>query len=84
MAASLDDVLPLADRDLAGHHLAGHHLADIDHRISSAFSDLGLARGRFADSPSGESITACVAAEAAVNDLLDLRFGLTSAHDRLS
>ena len=66
MTASLDDVLPLSD------------LADVDRRISAAFSELGLARRRFADSPSGESLTACVAAEAAVDELLDLRFALTS------
>jgi hypothetical protein len=66
MTASLDDVLPLSD------------LADVDRRISAAFSELGVARSRFADSPSGESLTACVAAEAALDELLDRRLALTS------
>ena len=66
MAASLDDVLPLSD------------LAHVDRRISAAFSELSRARSRFAHTPSGESLTAVVAAEAAVDELLDLRLTLTS------
>lgn len=80
MTASLDNLLP---GDLPGAGLpAGHiphdvDIPDVDRRISSAFGDLGLARSRFADSPSGESVTACLAAEATVNELLELRLRLT-------
>jgi hypothetical protein len=80
MAASLDNVLP---GDLpgtaahAGPELNGAGLPDVDRRISSAFSDLGQARSRFADSPSGETVSACLAAEAMVNELLELRLRLT-------
>lgn len=70
MTASLDDVLPLSD------------LAEVDRRISAAFSELGLTRSRFADAPSGESLSACVAAEAALDQLLDLRLALTSGRGR--
>jgi hypothetical protein len=81
MTASLDNVLP---GDLPGTGLlAGHNLPDVDRRISSAFSDLGLARSRFADSPSGESVTACLAAEAMVNELLELRLRLSRKAARI-
>lgn len=67
MTASLDHPPPLAGADLS----------DVDRRISAAYGDLGRARSRFADEPSGESIQACVAAEDAVNGLLELRLSLT-------
>ena len=80
MTASLDNVLP---GDLPGTGVPdGHHLPDVDRRISSAFSDLGVARGRFADSPSGETVSACLAAEATVNELLELRLRLTGGAER--
>jgi hypothetical protein len=53
------------------------HVAELDRRITAAFSDLTIARTRFAASPSGEVLTACELAESTVNDLLDLRFALT-------
>jgi hypothetical protein len=53
-------------------------LSDVDRRITLAFGDLALARSRFADSPSGESITACVRAETTMNELLELRLSLTA------
>lgn len=86
MTASLDNVLP-GDLPGAGPH-AGHNLRDadipeVDRRISCAFSDLGLARSRFADSPSGESVSACLNAEATVNELLELRLRLTRQAARI-
>lgn len=48
-------------------------LADIDRWIAAAWSDLGVHRARFADSPSGEGADLCEVAEARLNDLLHLR-----------
>jgi hypothetical protein len=56
----------------------GGSVSDVDHRITVAFGDLSRARTRFADAPSGESITACVDAETAMNELLELRLSLTA------
>ena len=58
-------------------------LPDVDRRIAVAFGDLGRIRSRFADSPSGEGVTACVAAEQAMNELLDLRLALTAGANPL-
>ncbi|WP_448628425.1 hypothetical protein [Geodermatophilus sp. URMC 64] len=52
-------------------------VADIDRRILAAFTDLNVARARFYLTPCGEIVTACEAAESAVNELLELRFSLT-------
>lgn len=59
-------------------------LPDVDRRIALAYTDLGLARSRFAEAPSGEGVTACETAEAAVNELLELRLALTLGEARLS
>jgi hypothetical protein len=53
-------------------------LAEIDRRIVAAFTELNVARARFYLSPCGEIVTACEQAEAAVNELLELRYALTS------
>ena len=52
-------------------------LTDLDSRISTAYSDLTVARTRFAQYPSGEAVTACERALSAVDELLELRFALT-------
>jgi hypothetical protein len=52
-------------------------LAEIDRRIVAAYTELNVARARFYLSPCGEIITACEQAEAAVNELLELRYALT-------
>jgi hypothetical protein len=49
-------------------------VSEIDRRIVEAHRDLGAARSRFAQLPSGAAITACQAAEARLNELLDVRF----------
>jgi hypothetical protein len=61
---------------------SGPELYDVDRRITLAFGDLARARSRFAVSPSGASITACVSAEAAMNELLELRLSLSAAAAR--
>jgi hypothetical protein len=52
-------------------------VTELDRRIAAAFTDLTIARTRFASFPSGEVLTACEAAETSLNELLDLRFALT-------
>ena len=52
-------------------------LAEIDRRIVAAYTELNVARARFYLSPCGEIVTACEQAEAAVNELLELRYALT-------
>jgi hypothetical protein len=52
-------------------------LTDLDRRIAAAYRELGVARQRFGDAPSGEGLTVCEAAEETVNDLLDQRCLLT-------
>jgi hypothetical protein len=52
-------------------------VADIDRRIVAAYTDLNVARARFYLTPCGEIVTACEAAESAVNELLELRYSLT-------
>ena len=52
-------------------------LTDLDDRITSAWSDLTIARARFAQYPSGEAVTACETALTALDELLDRRFSLT-------
>jgi hypothetical protein len=54
-------------------------LAEIDRRIVAAYTELNVARARFYLSPCGEIVTACEQAEAAVNELLELRYALTRA-----
>jgi hypothetical protein len=52
-------------------------LADLDARITAAYSDLTIARARFAQYPSGEAVTACETALAKLDELLDRRFATT-------
>ena len=52
-------------------------MAELDRRITAAFTALIIERTRFAASPSGEVLTACEDAETSVNELLDLRYALT-------
>jgi hypothetical protein len=54
-------------------------VAELDRRITAAYTDLNVARARFYLDPSGEVVTACEEAEAAVNELLDRRFALLPA-----
>ena len=49
-------------------------LATLDQWIAAAYSDLGVYRARFDDSPSGEAARSCEAAEARLNELLQQRF----------
>ena len=49
-------------------------LAELDRRITAAWTQLTVARARFERSPSGEVVSACERAESAVNELLDRRF----------
>jgi hypothetical protein len=51
-------------------------LTDLDRRITAAHRHLGVARARFSAAPSGEGLTVCEAAEAALDDLLDQRLQL--------
>ncbi|RBY77216.1 hypothetical protein DQ238_15065 [Geodermatophilus sp. TF02-6] len=53
-------------------------LSEVDRRILAAHRDLGVARASFARSPSGAAITACQAAEARLDELLDARLDLMS------
>ena len=53
---------------------AVHPVSDLDRRIVEAHQELGAARSVFARSPSGAAITACQAAEARLDALLDARF----------
>jgi hypothetical protein len=53
--------------------------SEIDRRIAEAHRDLGAARSAFAQSPSGAAIAACQAAEARLNELLDVRFDRMTA-----
>jgi len=48
-------------------------VAQLDQSIGVAYTDLGNARARFAADPSGQAVTECEAAEAKLNELLDLR-----------
>ena len=54
-------------------------VSEIDRRIVEAHHDLGAARSVFAQFPSGAAITACQAAEARLNELLDVRFDRMTA-----
>ena len=54
-------------------------VSEIDRRILEAHRALGAARSVFAQFPSGVAITACQAAEARLNELLDVRFAQTTA-----
>ncbi|MGY1602187.1 hypothetical protein [Geodermatophilus sp. SYSU D00815] len=54
------------------------HVADLDRRIVAAYTELNVARARFYLDPCGEVVTACEAAEATVNELLEQRFALTT------
>jgi hypothetical protein len=56
---------------------AEHPLATLDQWIAAAYSDLGVYRARFDDSPSGEAARCCEAAEARLNELLQQRFAVT-------
>jgi hypothetical protein len=56
-------------------------LADLDRRITAAYTELNVARARFYLSPCGEVVTACELAETTVNDLLEQRFALTHSAD---
>ncbi len=75
MTAPVDLPVPATPASAPGSAPAA--VADVDRRITLVFRELGLARHRFADLPSGESATACVTAEEELNALLDLRFTLT-------
>lgn len=84
MTAPLDTSVPgELPRDATLPPLTGgalpSRLPDVDRHIRLAFGDLALARTRFADAPSGESITACLDAETAMNELLELRLRLTAS-----
>ena len=57
-------------------------VSEIDRGIVEAHRDLGAARSTFAWSPSGAAITACQAAEARLDDLLDARFDRMTASRR--
>jgi hypothetical protein len=57
-------------------------VTDIDRHITAAFQALATARTSFAASPSGDGLTACLAAEEKVNELLDLRLSLRTALPR--
>ncbi len=54
-------------------------VSEIDRGIVEAHRDLGAARSAFAQFPSGAAITACQAAEARLNELLDVRFDRMTA-----
>ncbi len=86
MTASVDTPRPADDPPgkvpVAGETSADD-LTDVDRRIALAYTDLGQARSSFADAPSGAGATACVTAEDAVNELLDLRLALTLGGTRL-
>ena len=58
-------------------------VSEIDRRILEAHRALGAARSVFAQFPSGAAITACQAAEARLNELLDVRLAHTTASRRL-
>ncbi|SHN55393.1 hypothetical protein SAMN05660350_00574 [Geodermatophilus obscurus] len=57
-------------------------VSEIDRGIVEAHRDLGAARSTFAQFPSSAAITACQAAEARLDELLDLRFDRTTASSR--
>jgi hypothetical protein len=59
-------------------------VSEIDRRIVEAHRDLGAARTTFARSPSGAAMSACQAAEARLNALLDARLDRTASTRRLS
>ena len=88
MTASVDTPRPADPPGAGGLPLAGcpaaGDVSDVDRRIAVAWSALGTARTRFADAPSGDGVTACVTAEATVNELLDLRLALTVGGARLA
>ena len=52
-------------------------VADLDRRIAAAYRELGVARARFSEAPSGAVVTACETAETLLNGLLERRFALT-------
>ena len=58
-------------------------VSEIDRRIVEAHHDLGAARSAFAQAPSGAAMTACQAAEARLNELLDVRLDRMTASRRL-
>jgi hypothetical protein len=53
-------------------------VSEIDRLIAEAHRDLGAARSAFARSPSGAAATACQAAEARLDELLDVRLERTT------
>ncbi|WP_448608907.1 hypothetical protein [Geodermatophilus sp. URMC 60] len=56
-------------------------VSEIDRLIVEAHDALGAARSVFARSPSGAAISACQAAEARLDELLDVRFDrMTASH----
>ena len=57
-------------------------LTDLDRRITAAHRHLGVSRARFSDAPSGEGVTVCEAAEAALDELLDQRLLLAQNRAR--
>ena len=57
-------------------------VSEIDRRIAEAHRDLGAVRSAFTQSPSGAAITACQAAEARLDELLDVRFDCMTAARR--
>ena len=52
---------------------------ELDRRIVEAHRDLAAVRSAFAQSPSGTAMTACQAAEARLNERLDVRFDRMTA-----
>jgi hypothetical protein len=57
-------------------------VSEIDRLITEAHRDLGAARAAFARSPSGAAATACQAAEARLDELLDARLARTTTSPR--
>jgi hypothetical protein len=57
-------------------------VSEIDRLITEAHRDLGAARSVFARSPSAAAASACQAAEARLDELLDARLERTTATRR--
>jgi hypothetical protein len=53
-------------------------IADLDRRIAAAHRDLDVTRQRFRTTTPGSGAAVCAAAEAAIDELLELRFALTA------
>jgi hypothetical protein len=56
-------------------------IAEIDRSISAAYTELTSARAGYAHCPSAARGSACVTAEAFLDELLDLRVALTAPKD---